>query len=98
MISHEIAEIITETVSVPTIGIGSGAKCSGQVLVIQDLLGMYDKIEPKFVKKYMNLSEEIIKSVKTYKNDVKSGLFPSKENWFTMESEELEKLREEIGS
>ena len=50
MVSHEVAEIISETISVPTIGIGSGAGCNGQVLVVQDLLGMYDKIKPKFAK------------------------------------------------
>ena len=57
MVSHEVAEIISETVSIPTIGIGSGSGCDGQVLVVQDLLGMYEKIKPKFVKQYMNLSE-----------------------------------------
>ena len=98
MVSKEVAEIISETVTVPTIGIGSGVGCNGQVLVVQDLLGMYDKIKPKFVKKYMNLSEEIIKSIQTYKNDVQSGTFPSTENWFSMEKDEIEKLRREIGS
>ena len=98
MVSKEVAEIISETVTVPTIGIGSGVGCNGQVLVVQDLLGMYDKIKPKFVKKYMNLSEEIIKSIQTYKNDVQSGTFPSIENWFSMEKDEIEKLRREIGS
>jgi len=98
MVSQEVAEIITENVSVPTIGIGSGIGCSGQVLVIQDLLGMYDKIKPKFVKRYMNLSEDILKSIQNYKKDVESGSFPSQDNWFSMDKEELEKLREEIGS
>lgn len=98
MVSHEVAEIITENVSVPTIGIGSGIGCSGQVLVVQDLLGMYDKIKPKFVKRYMNLSEDIIKAIQDYKKDVETGSFPSQENWFSMDNEELEKLREEIGS
>ena len=98
MVSKEVAEIISETVTVPTIGIGSGVGCNGQVLVVQDLLGMYDKIKPKFVKRYMNLSEEIIKSIQTYKNDVQSGIFPSPENWFSMEKDEIEKLRREIGS
>ena len=98
MVSKEVAEIISETVAIPTIGIGSGGGCNGQVLVVQDLLGMYNKIKPKFVKRYMNLSEEITKSVQTYKNDVQSGIFPSPENWFSMERDEIEKLRREIGS
>ncbi len=98
MVSHEVAEIISETVSIPTIGIGSGVNCDGQVLVVQDLLGMYDKIKPKFAKRYMNLSEDIVKSLENYKKDVESGTFPAAENWFSMNEEELKKLREQIGS
>jgi len=98
MVSHEVAEIISETISIPTIGIGSGAGCNGQVLVVQDLLGMYDKIKPKFAKRYMNLSEDIVKSLEKYKTDIESGTFPSQKNWFSMEKDELEKLRDEIGS
>lgn len=98
MVSHEVAEIISQTVSVPIIGIGSGVGCDGQVLVVQDLLGMYDKIKPKFAKRYMNLSEDIVKSLEDYKKDVNSGMFPAEENWFSMDDEELKKLREQIGS
>lgn len=97
MVSHEVAEIISETISVPTIGIGSGVGCNGQVLVVQDLLGMYDKIKPKFAKRYMNLSEDIVKALESYKNDIELGAFPSQENWFSMDEDELKKLREEIG-
>ncbi len=97
MVSHEVAKIISETISVPTIGIGSGVGCDGQVLVVQDLLGMYDKLKPKFVKRYMNLSEDIVKAVENYKNDIELGTFPSQENWFSMDDNELKKLREEIG-
>jgi len=98
MVSHEVAEIISETVSIPTIGIGSGVNCDGQVLVVQDLLGMYEKIKPKFAKRYMNLSEDIVKSLENYKKDVESGMFPAEKNWFSMDDEELKKLREQIGS
>ena len=98
MVSHEVAQIISETVSIPVIGIGSGVNCDGQVLVVQDLLGMYDKIKPKFAKRYMNLSEDIVKSLEKYRNDVESGEFPTKENSFSMNEEELEKLREQLGS
>jgi len=97
MVSHEIAEIISETISVPTIGIGSGVGCNGQVLVVHDLLGMYDKLKPKFVRQYMNLSEDIVKALEKYKNDIESGIFPAQENWFSMNDGELKKLREEIG-
>jgi len=97
MVSHEVAQIISETVSVPTIGIGSGAGCDGQVLVVQDVLGMYNDIKPKFAKRYMNLSEDIVKSLEDYKKDVESSTFPAEENWFSMDKEELKKLREQIG-
>jgi len=97
MVSHEVAEIISETISIPTIGIGSGVGCDGQVLVVQDLLGMYDKIKPKFAKRYMNLSDDIVNSLENYKKDVESGTFPTAENWFSMDEEELKKLREQIG-
>ena len=96
MISHEVAKIISDSVSVPTIGIGSGKSCDGQVLVIHDMLGMYDKLKPKFVKRYLSLSEDITKAVKAYRKDVELGKFPSKENWFSMDKSEFEKLRKEI--
>jgi len=98
MVSHEVAEIISETVSVPTIGIGSGVNCDGQVLVVQDLLGMYEKIKPKFAKRYMNLSNDIVNSLENFKKDVETGTFPAEENWFSMNDDELKKLRDQIGS
>ena len=97
MVSHEVAEIISETISIPTIGIGSGVGCNGQVLVVQDLLGMYEKIKPKFARRYLNLSEDIVKALENYKTDIELGTFPAQENWFSMDDNELKKLREEIG-
>ena len=97
MVTSEVAKIISESVSVPTIGIGSGKNCDGQVLVIHDMLGMYDKLKPKFVKRYLSLSKEITKAVELYKKDIESGRFPGKENSFFMEKTELDALREEIG-
>ena len=94
MVSHEVAQVISETVSVPTIGIGSGVGCDGQILVVQDLLGMFEKIKPKFAKRYLNLSEDILKALENYKNDVESGIFPTQENWFSMDNDEFRKLRE----
>ncbi|MCV0393393.1 MAG: 3-methyl-2-oxobutanoate hydroxymethyltransferase [Nitrosopumilus sp.] len=96
MVSHQVAQIISESVSIPTIGIGSGVNCDGQVLVVQDLLGMYDKIKPKFAKRYMNLSEDIVNSLENYKKDIETGVFPSEDNWFSMDDDELKKLREHI--
>lgn len=96
MVSHEVAEIISRKISIPTIGIGSGIGCDGQVLVLQDLLGMYEKIKPKFVKRYLNLSDDIVKALTDYKNDIESKRFPTDENWFSMDKDELEKLKNEI--
>ena len=98
MVTKEVAQIISESISIPTIGIGSGMGCDGQVLVAQDLLGMYDKIKPKFAKRYMNLSEDIVNALESYKNDVESSTFPAETNSFSMDENELEKLREKIGS
>jgi 3-methyl-2-oxobutanoate hydroxymethyltransferase len=94
MVSHEVAQIISETVSIPIIGIGSGVGCDGQILVVQDLLGMFEKIKPKFAKRYLNLNEDIIKAVENYKKDIESGTFPAQENWFSMDNDELSKLRD----
>lgn len=95
MISHEVAQIISETVSVPTIGIGSGVGCDGQILVVQDLLGMFEKIKPKFAKRYLSLSEDIVKALENYKKDVEIGTFPAQENWFSMDDNELKKITRE---
>ena len=98
MVTKEVAQIISESISIPTIGIGSGVNCDGQVLVVQDLLGMYEKIKPKFAKRYLNLSDEIVNSVSSYKNEVQTSTFPKEENSFSMDEAELKKLREEIGN
>ena len=82
MITSEVAKIITEKVTIPTIGIGSGKDCDGQVLVVHDMLGMFEKIKPKFAKRYLSLSEEIRNAVKSYVTDVKKENFPTNENEF----------------
>lgn len=96
MVTSEVSKIISESISIPTIGIGAGKFCDGQVLVVHDLLGMYDKLKPKFVKQYLLLSDQITKAVSTYKSDIESGKFPAKENWFTMDKSELDKLMSEV--
>ncbi len=97
MVTSEVAKIISESISIPTIGIGSGKNCDGQVLVVHDVLGMYDKLKPKFVRQYLSLSGDITKALTNYRLDVESGKFPAKENWFSMDKSELDRLQREIG-
>ena len=87
-----VAKIISKKLSIPTIGIGAGVNCDGQILVYQDMLGMYSDFTPKFVKKYDNLGEKIDIAFKSYINEVKDGVFPSKEHIFNIDEEILEKL------
>jgi 3-methyl-2-oxobutanoate hydroxymethyltransferase len=96
MVTREVSKIITESISIPTIGIGSGPDCDGQVLVVHDVLGLYEKIKPKFAKRYLELAGDIVKAVTSYKNDVTSGKFPSQEHSFSIDKTELERLRKEI--
>jgi len=96
MVTSQVAKIITEKITVPTIGIGSGKDCDGQVLVVHDMLGLFEKIKPKFAKRYLSLSEEIRNAVKLYVTDVKKENFPTNENEFQMDESEYNKLKEEI--
>jgi 3-methyl-2-oxobutanoate hydroxymethyltransferase len=77
-----LARIITKSISIPTIGIGAGVDCDGQVLVVNDMLGMYEKFTPKFVKKYANLNAVMKEAIKTYLDEIRTGLFPGKEHSF----------------
>jgi 3-methyl-2-oxobutanoate hydroxymethyltransferase len=77
-----LAKEIHDVLHIPTIGIGAGPDCDGQVLVIHDILGLFDRFTPKFVKKYANLKERALKAVKEYKQDVEAGTFPSDEHTF----------------
>lgn len=81
-IPMDLAREITETLTIPTIGIGAGPHCDGQVLVIHDLLGLFERFIPKFVKRYANLKQDALRAVKEYINEVQSGTFPSEEHSF----------------
>jgi 3-methyl-2-oxobutanoate hydroxymethyltransferase len=78
----ELAERVTDELSIPTIGIGAGVGCDGQVLVTPDMLGMYKDISPKFVKVYENVGKKILDSAMIYNNEVKKGIFPTIEHSF----------------
>ncbi len=92
-VPEKLAQIITEKISIPTIGIGAGKYCDGQVLVINDMLGLFQRYTPKFVKKYANLSELITQAILEYKKEVGEGSFPDEEHAFKIKKEELDKIQ-----
>ncbi|ANP69501.1 3-methyl-2-oxobutanoate hydroxymethyltransferase [Clostridium tyrobutyricum] len=91
-IPYKLAKIVTESVSVPTIGIGAGKYCDGQILVYQDMLGLFSDLKPKFVKSYGNAGEVVKKAFKDYISEVKSGIFPDEKYSFKVDDRVLEKL------
>lgn len=92
-VPEEVGRLITEKLSIPTIGIGGGRYCDGQVLVFHDTLGLFEKFLPKFVKRYRNLGEEIVKALEEYKQEVKEEKFPGPEHVFGgVTEEELKRL------
>ena len=91
-VPDKIAGMITEKLKIPTVGIGAGLYCDGQVLVIHDMIGLFQRYTPKFVKKYVNLSELIFKAVEEFKNEVIQEKFPGPEHSFSIKEEELKKI------
>jgi 3-methyl-2-oxobutanoate hydroxymethyltransferase len=98
MVTAEIAEKISQLLSIPTIGIGSGNRCDGQVLVLHDLLGLYTNIKPKFVKRYLDSYSLFSAAINNYVSDVKSGEFPNSSYAFSMPSEEIQKFENYFNS
>lgn len=90
-IPWQVAKLVTENLKIPTIGIGAGPYCDGQVLVLHDMLGLSDRV-PKFVKRYANLGEEMRRAVSEFLREVKEGKFPTREFSYEMPAEEAEKL------
>jgi len=88
MVTEEAAQAITEKVEIPTIGIGSGRFCNGQVLVIHDIIGLYSKFTPKFAKRYADVFAIIKQSLEKYTDEVRSGDFPAEQNIFKMEDDQ----------
>lgn len=87
-----LAKIVTERSGIPTIGIGAGKDCDGQILVYQDMLGMYSDFTPKFVKKFANVGEVMKNAFKSYIEEVDAGTFPAKENCYTIDEDVIEKI------
>lgn len=92
-IPDKLAQLITKKLSIPTIGIGAGKECDGQVLVINDMVGLFERYLPKFVKQYIKLAPQILDAVKQYKEEVETGRFPAPEHTFSIKEEELKKLK-----
>ena len=88
----KLAEFISKKISIPTIGIGAGVGCDGQVLVYQDMLGMYSDFVPKFVKQYAKVGEVMKKAFEEYIKEVKDGVFPEEKHTFKIDEEVIEKL------
>lgn len=89
-----LAKLVTEAVNVPTIGIGAGAHCDGQVLVTQDVLGLFDQFRPKFVKRYAELGSMASTAMQAYIKDVQDGTFPAEKHSFAMPEAEADKLKD----
>ena len=91
-VPDKLAKIITDKLKIPTIGIGAGADCDGQVLVTHDLLGLVKGFRPKFVKEYVNLYDQIKKAINHFKEDVEKRQFPTKDFSYTMDEDEFKKI------
>jgi 3-methyl-2-oxobutanoate hydroxymethyltransferase len=89
----ETAQAIADAVAIPVIGIGAGPHCDGQVLVIHDMIGLFDRFRPRFVKSYADLWPQALKALESYKEEVENGLFPSEDQTNHLAPEELEKVR-----
>ena len=91
-IPEKLGRLISERLVIPTIGIGAGGGCDGQVLVIHDVLGLYDQFKPKFARQYANLRKVMVDAITSYKEEVISGTFPSNEHVYPINDQEWEKL------
>ncbi len=95
-IPWQVAELITNSVNVPTIGIGAGPYCDGQILVIHDMLGIFTDIKPKFLKYFGNIGEAISRALNNYKDEVINGKYPDREHSYEFPEQELTKINEWI--
>jgi len=96
-IPSELAKLITAKISIPTIGIGAGPHCDGQVLVTYDLIGLYDGFRPKFVRCYMELKEELKETFQHFYKDVKQGRFPSEKESYHLPEDVAQAIKEKLG-
>lgn len=92
----ELARLISNHLTIPTIGIGAGNGCDGQVLVLQDMIGLYSDFSPKFVKRYAQVGEIMKEALLKYREEVKSGAFPAQEHSFFLSEQVLKELQEDV--
>jgi len=95
-VPERLAELVSQRLDIPTIGIGAGLGCDGQVLVTHDLLGLFDRFTPRFVKQYAALKDELSRAFAAYKSDVENKTFPAAEHSFTMKDDQWEMLLDEL--
>ena len=96
-IPSEVAKIITTKLKIPTIGIGAGPHCNGQIQVFHDLMGLFSDFQPKHAKKYVDLTEIIKNSIELYSSDVKTGKFPNTDHSFKAKTELVSELESKLG-
>lgn len=96
-VTSEVSKIITNHSRIPIIGIGSGPMIDGQVLVLHDLLGLYNEFNPKFIKRYLDLSKLISKAITQYCSEVREGIFPNEDHTYHIQNGENEKLQKMVG-
>jgi 3-methyl-2-oxobutanoate hydroxymethyltransferase len=92
-----LAEIITRSLEIPVISIGSGVNCDGQGLVTQDMLGLYKELSPRFLKVYADLQQVTVSAVTQFRNEVESGRFPTEQHSYSLDDRELDKLLSQLG-
>ena len=95
-IPAKLASIITDTVNIPTIGIGAGAGCDGQVLVYQDMLAMFSDFTPKFVKHFAEVGDVMRQAFSDYAKEVKAGTFPDEEHSYAIDDEVIEAVKQSL--
>ncbi len=92
-----LGEIISRSLEIPVISIGSGVNCDGQGLVTQDMLGLYKELSPRFLKVYADLQQVTVSAVTQFRNEVESGRFPTEQNSYSLDDRELDKLLNQMG-
>jgi 3-methyl-2-oxobutanoate hydroxymethyltransferase len=97
-VPKQLAELVSQRLNIPTIGIGAGSGCDGQVLVTHDLLGLYDRFTPKFARRYAEIHEVMANAISAYKADVENHRFPAEEHSITMSDDEWQTLIQSLSS